>query len=131
MVPSHFRLLLHGQDGSIPYLTPELIRLIFYPPGGVEDTTSTSKVDDDELQQSLKWHHDHLILGVAVKDTCITAVYRDIKSSSNKRKNEQQQNGSVGDNRSAKKVKSEQSKVDDAPCSNTQKSHTTQTTTET
>jgi len=132
--PPHFRLLLHGQDGSIPYLTPELMRLMFCPPsGGEKDTTSTND-DDGDLQQSWKWHREYLILGVAVKDTCVTAVYRDIKSDSSdkkKRKSEQQNGGSVGDNRSAKKVKSEQSKVDDAPCSNTQKSHTTQTTTET
>jgi len=130
MVPPHFRLLLHGQDGSIPYLTPELMRLIFFPPGGdgEEDTTATSKVDDD-LQQSWKWR-DHLILGVAVKDTCVTAVYRDIKSSSNsdkKKRKKEQNNGGV--DRSAKKVKSQQ-KVDDASSSNTQKSDITLSTTE-
>jgi len=87
------------------------MRLIFCPPiGGGEDTTSTIENDDD-VQQSWKWHRDHLILGVAVKDTCVTAVYRDIKSSSSekKRKNEQQQNDSVGTDRVAKKVKSEHS----------------------
>ena len=78
------------------------MRLIFCPPNGVDDTTSTIENDDE----SWKWHRDHLILGVAVKDTCITAVYRDIKSGSDKkkRKNEQQKNDSVGDDRSAKKV---------------------------
>ena len=108
------------------------MRLVFCPPnGGGEDTTSN---DDDDLQQSWKWHRDHLILGVAVKDTCVTAVYRDIKSDSSndkkKRKNEQQ-NGGVGDDRFAKKVKSEQSTRDDAPSSNTQKLDTTHKTTNT
>ena len=105
------------------------MRLIFCPPGGdvEEDITSTSKDDGNELQLSWKWHRDHLILGVAVKNTCVTAVYRDIKSDSSnkkKRKNEQQ-NGGVGDDRFAKKVKSEQSNNNDAPSSNTQKSDTT------
>jgi len=109
------------------------MRLIFCPSSGGEDTTSTIENDVDDLQQGWKkWHRDHLILGVAVKDTCVAAVYRDVKPDSykKKRKNEQQQNGSVGDNRSAKKVKSDQ-KVDDAPSSNTQKSDTTHATTET
>ena len=105
------------------------MRLIFYPPSGGEDTTSTSKVDDNDLQQSWKWHQDHLILGVAVKDTCVTAVCRDVKSSSSdkkKRKNEQR-NDSLGDDRSVKKVKSEQSTDDDVPSSNTEKSDATHT----
>ena len=108
------------------------MRLVFCPPnGGEEDTTSTIDNDGNDLQQSWKWHCDHLILGVAVKDTCVTAVYRDIKSDSSnkkKRKNEQRSNDSVGDDRSAKKVKSEQSKVDDVPSSNTQMSDTTLST---
>jgi len=108
------------------------MRLIFCPPsGGEKDATSTIENDDDVQQQSWKWHRDHLILGVAVKDTCVTAVYRDAKSgtSDKKRKSEQQKNGGVGDDRSAKKVKSEH---DDAPSSNTQKksdtTHTLETT---
>ena len=106
------------------------MRLIFCPPSGdSEDTTSTIEDFDGDLHQSWKWHRDHLILGVAVKDTCVTAVYRDVKPSSKKRKNEQRNDG-VGD-RSAKKVKSEQSTVDDTPSLNTQKSETTHKTTET
>lgn len=134
MAAPHFRLLLHGQDGSIPYLTPELMRLIFCPSSGVnEDTTSTSNDDGDDLQQSWKWHRKHLILGVAVMDTCVTAVYRDTKSGSSnekKRKNDQKNVG-VGDDRSAKKVKSEQSNNNDAPSSHTQKSDTTASAAET
>ena len=108
--PPHFRLLLHGQDGSIPYLTPALMRLIFCSPSSSgKDTTSTIDNDGNDLQPIWKWHRDHLILGVAVKDTCVTAIYCDVKSSSiniKKRKNEQQNDS--GDDRSAKKVKSEQ-----------------------
>jgi len=130
----HFRLLLHGQDGSIPYLKPELMRLIFCPPsGGGKDTTSNDGDDNDDLQQSWKWQPlDHLIVGVAVKDTCVTAVYRDVKPSSgdNKKRKNEQNGGSVGDNKSAKRVKSEQSSNNDAPSSNTQKSETTHTTTD-
>ena len=105
------------------------MQLIFCPPSGVsEDTTSTSIDDDgnDLLQQSWKWHRDHLILGVAVKDTCVTALYRDIKSDSNdnKKKRRNEQRNDVGDDRSAKKVKSDVS-------SNFQKSDTTHTTIET
>ena len=102
------------------------MRLVFCPPnGGGEDTTSNDDVIYNKVGSG---NRDHLILGVAVKDTCVTAVYRDIKSDSSndkkKRKNEQQ-NGGVGDDRFAKKVKSEQSTRDDAPSSNTQKLDTT------
>jgi len=107
------------------------MRLIFCPPSGGEKDTSTIENDDDVQQQSWKWHREHLILGVAVEDTCVTAVYRDVKSNSSdkKKRKKEQRNDSAGDDRSTKKVKS--SKVDDAPSSNTQKSDTTQTTTTT
>ena len=103
------------------------MRLIFYPPSGGEDTSSSIESDGNDLQLNWKWHRDHLILGVAVKDTCVTAVYRDIKTSSSnskKRKNEQQNGGSDLD-RFAKKVKSDQSNNNDTPSSNTQKLDTT------
>ena len=81
-----FRLLLHGRDGCIPYLTPELMRLVFCPAvvdgncDVVGDGPSSSDDDDD-----WKWLRRHFILGVAAKDTCVTAMYRDRDSSKKKR----------------------------------------------
>ena len=68
-----FRLLLHGRDGCIPYLTPELMRLVFCPGGGSSD------------EGDWRWRRRHFILGVAAKDTCVTAMYRDRDSSKKKR----------------------------------------------
>jgi queuine/archaeosine tRNA-ribosyltransferase len=70
-----FRLLIHGQDGSIPYLTPELIRLMFFP----EET------DDHQLEDG-KLHREHIILGLAVKDTCVTPDYQETLTTKKKRK---------------------------------------------
>ena len=101
--PPHFRLLLHGQDGAIPYLTPELMRLVFCPPDETDCKSADGSGDSEEEKQVWKYHRQHFILGVAVKDTCITAVYRDANSKDNKkRKND----GSfVNDHSVAKKVK--------------------------
>lgn len=71
-----FRLLVHGQDGSIPYLTPELLRLMFFP----EETA------DNQLCEDGKLYREHIILGVAVKDTCITPDYQETLLSKKKRK---------------------------------------------
>ncbi len=71
-----FRLLVHGQDGSIPYLTPELLRLMFFP----EETA------DNQLWEDGKLYRDHIILGLAVKDTCITPDYQETLSCKKKRK---------------------------------------------
>ncbi|KAL3803837.1 hypothetical protein HJC23_003999 [Cyclotella cryptica] len=68
--PPPFRLLLHSRDGCIPHLTPRLIRLIF------------SQDDEDSSKEEWQWYRSHVILGVAVKDTCVTPLY------SNKRKRE-------------------------------------------
>ena len=73
-----FRLLLHGQDGCIPYLTPELMRLVFCPVDSDCDGSDSSSDD-------WKWRRQHFILGVAVRDTCVTAIYRDHDSSKKKR----------------------------------------------
>jgi queuine/archaeosine tRNA-ribosyltransferase len=70
-----FRLLIHGQDGSIPYLTPELIQLMFFP----EET-------DDHLLEDGKLHREHIILGLAVKDTCVAPDYQETPSKNKKRK---------------------------------------------
>lgn len=71
-----FRLLVHGQDGSIPYLTPELLRLMFSP----EETA------DNQLCEDGKLHREHIILGLAVKDTCITPDYQETLLAKKKRK---------------------------------------------
>ncbi len=71
-----FRLLVHGRDGSIPYLTPELLRLMFVP----EETA------DNQLWEDGKLHREHVILGLAVKDTCITPDYQETLLSKKKRK---------------------------------------------
>eukprot|EP00956_Cyclotella_meneghiniana_P044286 scaffold311246_cov96-Cyclotella_meneghiniana.AAC.3 len=52
-----FRLLLHSRDGCIPHLTPRLVDQIFR--------------QDDESRR----YRDHVVLGIAVRDTCIAPVY--------------------------------------------------------
>ncbi|KAL7456319.1 hypothetical protein ACHAWC_007832 [Mediolabrus comicus] len=89
-----FRLLVHGQDGTIPYLTPELIRLMFFPN------------EDDHQVDDAKLHREHIILGLAVKDTCITPNYQDKASKKTKRKHV----SGVEENGNAHRVK--QMKVD-------------------
>ena len=69
-----FRLLIHGQDGSIPYLTPELLRLMFFP-----EETDNHQLEDGKLNREI-------ILGLAVKDTCITPDYQDKPLRTKKRK---------------------------------------------
>jgi|UniRef100_A0A7S2U6Z2 tRNA-guanine family transglycosylase len=51
------RLLLHGEDGCFPLLTPFLLRTYF--------------CSTDPLVAR------HLVLGVAVRDSCVAAMYRD------------------------------------------------------
>ena len=53
---SNVEFLLHAEDGSFPYLTEYLIRTYFNP--------------RDDLVKN------HLIVGIAVKDTCVTAEYK-------------------------------------------------------
>ena len=77
-IAPRFRLLVHGQDGSIPYLTPELLRLIFYP--------ETEETNDQKIVEDGKLHREHMILGLAVKDTCITPDYQETKTRKKKRK---------------------------------------------
>ena len=70
----------------MPHLTPELLRLAFCP-------TANDGGDDGDVDvdggSSWKWHRDHLILGVAARDTCVAAVYGDggKKTKLKKRKN--------------------------------------------
>ncbi|KAL7469399.1 hypothetical protein ACHAXS_009650 [Conticribra weissflogii] len=70
-MPQKFSLLIHGHDGNIPYLTPELIRQMFQR--SKEDKT-------EDCDQTTGGSHvpleEFLILGVALKDTCVTPVYR-------------------------------------------------------
>ncbi|KAL7534561.1 hypothetical protein ACHAWF_004871 [Thalassiosira exigua] len=107
--PPRFRLLLHGQDGSIPYLTPELTRLVFCPEGSF----SGEGDDPADSVEDWKWRRRHFVLGVAVKDTCVTAVYRDASATSKrKRKADGGGNRSV---RPAKKVKTERPPSDAPP----------------
>lgn len=54
------KLLLHAEDGTIPFLTPYLLKNYFSP--------------DSECIQ------DHLVVGVAIKDTCIAPVFRKIST---------------------------------------------------
>ena len=83
VVPPHYRLLLHGKDGCIPYLTPELLRLLFCPP--VDDNCKDSSNENNNENNNnddwkWKWRRQHFILGVAVKDTCISALYRTVQA---------------------------------------------------
>ena len=88
-----FRLLLHGQDGAIPYLTPELMRLVFGPDG----------------DNGWQWRREHIVLGVAAKDTAVKAVYRDASStpSKKKRKKEARDSGGGTESRPGKRARSE------------------------
>lgn len=54
---STIKLLLHGADGVIPYMTPMLLQKYFAPP------------------------QPHLLLGVAVQDTCLVPLYTNDDSS--------------------------------------------------
>mmetsp|Transcript_24230 Transcript_24230/g.52267 ORF Transcript_24230/g.52267 Transcript_24230/m.52267 type:complete len:668 (-) Transcript_24230:95-2098(-) len=105
----HFRLLLHGQDGSIPYLTPALTRLFFCPNEDdcTDNATSTSSSDD------WKWRRQHFILGVAVKDTCVTAVYREASSKKKKKKRKKNDQDGGGGDMTAKRAKNKQSSSSD------------------
>jgi hypothetical protein len=66
-----FRLLLHSRDGCVPHLTPRLLDQIF-----CADASDPSNTE-------WTWYRDHLILGLAATDTCITPVY-----SNKRRRNE-------------------------------------------
>ena len=57
---------MHAEDGSFPYLTEYLLRKYFNP--------------DDEIVK------DHLILGIAIKDTCVQPVYTEKENTKLKRK---------------------------------------------
>jgi hypothetical protein len=92
-----FRLLLHGQDGCIPYLTPELMRLVFCPVDSDGDGGDSSSDD-------WRWRREHFILGVAVKDTCVMAFYRDRESPKKKRDDDRVGNDS---DRSCKRTRRE------------------------
>jgi len=52
------RLMIHGKDGSFPFLTPYILRKYFSP-----DENSLVKL--------------HLILGIAINDCCVTPIYSD------------------------------------------------------
>ena len=52
------------------------MRLVFCPVDGDCDGNGSDGSSDD-----WKWRRQHFILGVAVKDTCVTAIYRDHDSS--------------------------------------------------
>jgi len=99
-----FRLLVHGQDGSIPYLTPELLRLMFFPEG----TTA-----DNRLLEDGQLHREHMILGLAVKDTCITPDYQETLSSKKKRKGD-----SVVKEENSSAHLAKQARLNDADASN-------------
>ena len=122
--PLPFRLLLHGKDGSIPYLTPELTRLMFCPE--VECNGNGSDDDDDNDNEGSsddwRWRREHFILGVAAKDTCVTAVYRTV-TTPRKRKADDSE-GNDGGHDSTKRAKTEHQPSEDAT-STTSKATTT------
>ena len=67
------------------------MRLVFCPENDCKDGNVGLDDDDDNSKQVWRSHRQHFILGIAVKDTCVTAVYRDTKLASlsynkNKRK---------------------------------------------
>mmetsp|Transcript_4104 Transcript_4104/g.4730 ORF Transcript_4104/g.4730 Transcript_4104/m.4730 type:complete len:529 (-) Transcript_4104:149-1735(-) len=62
------KFLLHAEDGSIPFLTPYLLKKYFSPDNGLIA--------------------NHLMVGVAVKDTCVIPVYNKKKRKSKEEKQE-------------------------------------------
>ena len=62
------KLMIHAEDGSFPHLSEYLLRTYFNP-------------KDETIK-------DHLILGIAVKDTCIQPIYT-AKESKKKRKRQE------------------------------------------
>ena len=81
------------------------MKSVFCPEENCNSDTSSS--------EDWKWRRQHFILGVAVKDTCVTPVYRDASSTRKKRKKNELGGGS-GSNRLAKLLKKEQSSISDA-----------------
>ena len=65
-VDAKMKLLIHAEDGSFPFLTEYLLQTYFNP--------------KDEMVK------DHLILGIAVKDTCVVPVYKEKENRNLKRK---------------------------------------------
>ena len=115
----HYRLLLHGKDGCIPYLTPELIRLLFCPPLDCDNSNKDSSSNNTNVDW--KWRRQHFILGVAVKDTCISALYRTVKTTpplvtKTKRTKEQ----AINENNGTKRMKKEKQQLQDDDVSTTQ-----------
>ncbi len=64
--PSNFQFLVHAEDGSFPCLTEYLLKTYFNP--------------GDEIVKN------HLLIGVAVKDTCVVPVYKEKQGRNLKRK---------------------------------------------
>ena len=63
---SNFQFLVHAEDGSFPFLTEYLLRKYFNP--------------KDEIVKN------HLVVGIAVKDTCVVPVYKEKQNKKLKRK---------------------------------------------
>ena len=81
-----FKFLLHAEDGSFPYLTEYLLRKYFNP--------------EDEMVKN------HLIVGIAIKDTCIQPVYQEKENKKLKRKrsDEGDSDKKCGGNANAKNI---------------------------
>ncbi|MDB4430415.1 queuine tRNA-ribosyltransferase family protein [bacterium] len=88
------------------------MRLVFCPENDCNVGLDDDDVDADNSKHDWRSHSQHFILGIAVKDTCVTAVYRETKStpssSNKKRKNGQLQNGE-SDQSAVKRLKEESS----------------------
>ncbi len=87
------------------------MRLMFCPKakcnGNGDNEGSSSSSDDDDW----KWRREHFILGVAAKDTCVTALYREAIPRK-KKMDEKDDDDNGGDRRSAKRARKEQQPSD-------------------
>ena len=108
VVPPHYRLLLHGKDGCIPYLTPELLRLLFCPPD--DDDCKDSPNENENNNDDWKWRRQHFILGVAVKDTCISALYRTVQAPPSGTKAKRKKEQAIHEN-GTKRIKEEEEQI--------------------
>ena len=103
------------------------MRLMFCPEvkcngnNGDNEEGSSSSNDHD-----WKWRREHFILGVAAKDTCVTAMYRE--AIPKKRKMDENCDDNGGDRCSAKRARKEQQPSVDTTAATTTTTTTTTTT---
>ena len=76
--PNTFKFLVHAEDGSFPFLTNYLLQTYFNP-------------KDDLVQK-------HLVVGIAVNDTCVVPLYKDKTNKNNRKLKRKRSNDNKNDN---------------------------------